>query len=456
MPSSAGPAGHVDSALDTARFGRFHLTVAALCALVAGLDGFDTQAIAYVAPSITAAWDVAPAALGAVFSAGLIGLTVGAFLLGPLADRIGRRRVILGCVAAFGILSLATALATDVPTLIACRFLTGIGLGGAMPNLIALTSEYAPRRYKATLVTVMFCGFPLGSTLGGLVSAPLIEGFGWASVFLLGGVLPLALMPVLVFALPESLRFLARRPDAEGRVGDVIRRVAPDASADAVATTLAVARAGPAAAPSPVAGLFREGRARTTAHLWTAFFMNLLVMYFLVNWLPSLLRASGLPLGVAVLSTAILNFGGVVGAIALGRLIDRRNPYPILAAAYAASALFIGVLATAGANVPLLLIAAGLAGVGVVGSQIGLNAVTADYYPPEMRATGIGWALGVGRVGSIVGPVMGGALLAAGWSTQALILAATIPAAAAAISLVTLRRPFAARGSKLVNTFPSA
>ncbi|HEY4547724.1 MAG TPA: MFS transporter [Pedomonas sp.] len=429
------------SVIDQAPFGSFQFRIAALCALIAALDGFDTQAIAYVAPSIAEAWGVDTSAFGPIFGAGLLGLTVGAFVLSPVADKIGRKAVILLCTVIFGLFALLTARATSMEELLVYRFLTGIGLGGAMPNLIALTNEYAPSRLKATLVTVMFCGFPLGSTLGGLVSAPMIGAFGWESVFILGGILPLLLLPVLYLFLPESVRFLATKSNSEQRVAPILHKIDPSLSPAAFIRSVAdEAATAPPGRRFPVFELFAGGRARVTILLWLAFFMNLLVMYFLVNWLPSLLKASGLPLGIAILSTALLNLGGVVGAIMLGRMIDKGDPYLILGAAYASSAAFIALIAFAGANVPLLLIGATLAGFGVVGAQIGLNAVTASVYPTTIRSTGVGWALGIGRVGSILGPVAGGALLGMGWSNQDLLLTAVAPALIAALALVLLRR----------------
>jgi AAHS family 4-hydroxybenzoate transporter-like MFS transporter len=429
------------SVIDDARFGGFQLSIAALCALVAALDGFDTQAIAYVAPSIAEAWHVKTAAFGSVFSIGLLGLTIGAFVLSPAADRFGRRTVILLSTAIFGLLALATSTAQTMDQLLLFRLLTGIGLGGAMPNLIALTNEYAPSRLKATLVMVMFCGFPLGSTIGGLVTAPLIAAHGWRSVFVAGGVAPLVLLLLLMWKLPESIGFLALRPGKAGKVAALLRKVDPHASADAFIAQARERAAMAGKRPAlPFVELFTDGRAARTSLLWVAFFMNLLVMYFLVNWLPSLLKANGLPLGMAILSTAVLNLGGVAGAILLGRLIDRANPFLILGSAYAASAVFIAVIAYAGANVPLLLIGAALAGFGVVGAQIGLNAIAASLYPIRARATGVGWALGVGRIGSILGPVAGGVLLAAGWSTQSLLLTAVGPAVIASAAVFALGR----------------
>lgn len=433
----AAPASNL---VDNARFGSFQFGITALCAIIALLDGFDTQAIAYVAPSIAEAWDLQTSAFGPIFSAGLLGLTIGAFVISPLSDRFGRKPMLLMSTGIFGLFALLTATAGSIDELLIYRLLTGIGLGGAMPNIIALTNEYAPTHLKATLVTIMFCGFPLGSTLGGLASAPLIANFGWEAVFVVGGAMPLLLMPVLVVALPESVRFLALRGGSERRIATILSKLDATASSADFARSIREQSANAKEKDSfPVLRLFAEGRARVTALLWLAFFMNLLVMYFLVNWMPSLLRELGLPLGIAILSTAILNLGGVIGAIALGRLIDNRDPYVVLGSAYAASALFIAVVAFAGSNLWILLTGAFLAGFGVVGAQIGVNAVAAAIYPTSMRSTGVGWALGIGRIGSIIGPLAGGILLGMGWSVQSIILTAVVPALIASGAIYALR-----------------
>lgn len=429
----------VTAAIERARFGRFQFLITALCALIAMLDGFDTQAIAYVAPVIAEQWKMSVAGFGPIFGAGLAGLTVGAFLLSPAADRFGRKSVILLSMFVFGVFSLVTAWADTMDHLLLYRFLTGVGLGGAMPNIIALTAEYAPSRLRATLVTVMFCGFPFGSTVGGVISAPLIAAHGWSSIFIVGGVAPLVVLLALVIWLPESVRYLVAHGAPAERVRKILARLDPERAATVTADTVFTLNE-PKAGGFPVAKLFQEGRARTTALLWVAFFMNLLVMYFLVNWLPSLLRGTGLPIQIAILSTAVLNLGGVVGAIALGRMIDRLNPHLVLGGAYAASAAFIAVVALGASNPWILMPATFLAGFGVVGAQIGMNALAAGIYPTAIRSTGVGWALGVGRIGSIIGPVTGGLLLGAGWSAQSVVLAAVVPALLASVAVFALRR----------------
>ena len=427
----------VTEIIEQARFGRLQLLILVLCAWIAMLDGFDTQAIAYVAPVIAEQWGIAMAGFGPIFGAGLAGLTVGAFILSPAADRFGRKKVILLSVLLFGIFAAVTARATTLNELLVYRFLTGLGLGGAMPNIVALTSEYAPKRMRALLIAIMFCGFPLGSTIGGVISAPLIGAFGWQAVFVVGGVLPLLTLIVLFACLPESIRYLVTREVADGRIAELLARLDP-AISPAAASRYVVP--GSRASGFPVTKLLAEGRASMTVLLWVAFFMNLLVMYFLVNWMPSLLKASGLPLTVAILSTAVLNAGGVVGAIVLGRFVDRLDPYLVLGGAYLASALFIAGIAFGSGHVWTLMVSTFLAGFGVVGAQIGMNALAAGLYPTEIRSTGVGWALGVGRIGSIIGPVAGGVLLGFGWTAQSVVLTAAVPALLAGLAVLALRR----------------
>lgn len=426
-----------NAVIDRAKFGPLQFGVTALCFIIAMLDGFDTQSIAFVAPKIAEDWGLKPSEFGPIFAIGLLGLTVGAFTLSPAADRFGRKTVILISTAIFGLFALLTAFSTSMHELLIYRFITGIGLGAAMPNIIALTSEYGPARLRATLVTVMFCGFPLGSTIGGLVSTWLIAEFDWHSVFVVGGVLPLLLLPVLWFMLPESVRFLVAKGAPESKIAPIVAKIDANASVSEFIAGLKDEQSS-AARGFSVFQLFREGRTPTTLLLWVAFFMNLLVMYFLVNWLPTLLKGAGLPLSLAILSTATLNLGGVVGAVALGRMIDKISPYLVLGTAYAASAAFIALLAFGGTNLTVLLVGAALSGFGVVGAQIGCNALTAAVYPTAIRATGVGWALGVGRIGAIVGPLVGGMLLAREWSPQSLILLAVIPAVIASIAVFTL------------------
>lgn len=422
--------------LDSQSFTPLQVLVVALCATVAMLDGFDTQSIAYVAPAIAAEWGLKPAAFGPIFGAGLFGLMLGALIFGPAADRFGRKRLLILSVFIFGLGSLLTPLAHTLDGLFILRVFTGFGLGGAMPNLIALTSEHSPSRSRATVVTIMFCGVPLGATLGGLLSAWMIPAYGWASVFYLGGILPLGLAVALAIWMPESVRFMIAAGKSQAEIRATVTRIAPQELSKDDTLVLDEERS----AGVSVVRLFNDGRMMTTLLVWLAFFMNLLVMYFLINWLPTLVRNAGLSPSMAIFSTVLLNLGGAIGGVVLGRLIDRVGPFTVLSVAYAAAAIAILAIAAAGANSAILLFFVFIAGAGVIGAQIGMNALTAELYPTTIRSSGVGWALGIGRIGSIIGPVIGGVLIARSMEADSILYLSAIPAVMAAVAVAALGR----------------
>src|SRR5262245_32302102 len=277
----------VTAVIDRVPLSRLQIITIVLCGIVAVLDGFDTQAIAFVAPVIAGEWGLETSAFGPVFGAGLLGLTLGALICGPAGDRLGRKSMILSATLVFGLFALATPFASSLGTLMTFRFLTGVGLGGAMPNIIALTSEYSPQNKRATLVTVMFCGFPLGAVLGGLISARLIPAWGWPSVFYLGGIVPLLVLPVLWLALPESIRLLVARGGNAETLSRLMRRIDPAGRFEP--TSRFVLREDQSTTSS-IGELFRGGRGFGTGLLWIVFFANLLMLYFLINWLPAVLQ----------------------------------------------------------------------------------------------------------------------------------------------------------------------
>jgi AAHS family 4-hydroxybenzoate transporter-like MFS transporter len=441
--SQAGGVIDVADFIDRQPVGGFQLRLLLTCAAVLFLDGFDTQAIGYVAPALAREWGLTKGALGPVFSAGLFGLMIGALLLGPLADRIGRKRIIILSTLAFGICALATAFVHDVNALLAIRFLTGLGLGGAMPNAIAMTSEFNPRRRRATMVMIMFCGFSVGAALGGLLAAALIPHFGWRAVFVVGGVAPLLLVPVLALRLPESVRFLALTGRADEEVARLLRSINPMA-VFAPATRFVVQE--PALPGIPVVHLFRDGRTPVTLLLWVVFFMSLLDLYFLSNWLPTVLNDLGASVSTSAAIGSMLQVGGVVGTFALGSIIDRFS-FRALALVYFIAVFAVGAIGQLGHSIVLVTMAIFAAGFCIVGGQIAANALAAGFYPTPVRASGVGWALGIGRVGSIVGPLVGGVLLTMKWSTGAVFLAAAGAALCAALSAFVLSRLAGLRAS---------
>jgi MFS transporter, AAHS family, 4-hydroxybenzoate transporter len=383
----------------------------ALCSACLFVEGYDGQFMGYVVPGIAADWHIAPGALGPAVGAALAGLMLGAFLIAPLADMAGRKRVIFWSVLSFGVLTVASAAATTLPQLVILRFLTGLGLGGAMPNAIALTAEFSPPAKRATAVAVNFASFSIGAAVGGFATAKLMPVYGWGSVFLFCGGLALALSPILFVAMPETYL-----PEKAGSL--------------------------------PVGELFRAGRGLVTLLLWFVFFMNLMELYFLTSWLPTTLNAQDISIQWAVIATSLLQLGGVVGGLGLGPLADRYGPQIVLGAAFASAALCVAVIGTAGSSLLVTLIASTLVGIGTVGAQNCNNGVAAKYYPAAVRATGVGWALAVGRVGSIVGGVAGGALLKAHIDIRTLFLIAAVPPICAAFAYIGIGRQPSLKGSR--------
>ncbi|MGC2176697.1 MAG: MFS transporter [Bradyrhizobium sp.] len=430
------PTVEVAAFIDAQPVGAFQIKVLLICATVLVLDGFDTTAIGYVAPALAKEWHIGKSALGPVFSAGLFGLMIGALLFGPLADRVGRKKIIIFSTLAFGIGTLITALVNDVNALLAIRFLTGLGLGGAMPNTVALTAEFGPHRRRATMVMVMFVGFSVGAALGGFLAAALIPQFGWRSVFVVGGVAPLVLAPILALKLPESVRFLTLTGRADARVAQLLAFINAK-TVFAPETRFVVDE--PALKGIPVQHLFRSGRTLATLLLWVVFFMSLLDIYFLSNWLPTVLNDLGASISAAAVIGSMLQVGGIVGTFALGSIIDRFS-IRALALVYFIGVFAVGAIGQFGQSAVLVTMAIFVAGFCIVGGQIAANALAAGYYPTSVRATGVGWALGVGRIGSIVGPLVGGILLSLKWSAGEVFVAAAAAALCAALAAFSLGR----------------
>jgi MFS transporter, AAHS family, 4-hydroxybenzoate transporter len=416
--------------INSRKLSRYQLTVLVLCFLVVAVDGFDTAAVGYVAPALVAQWKVTRPQLAPLFGAGLFGLMAGAFIFGPIADKVGRKSVLVFATTAFGVASILSATATSIESLMIWRFVTGIGLGGAMPSAITLTSEYCPERNRSLLVMVMFCGFTLGGALGGLSAAVLIADFGWQGVLILGGILPLVLAAVLLFRLPESVRYLVLKGGSDARVAGILHRIDP-ATLLGGSHFVGVRRV----AGSPVGQLFKPGLVTGTLLLWVTFFMSLLVFYLLTSWLPTLLNSAGQSMTSASLIALMLPIGSTIGAIVIGLLMDRYNPHVVLCCSYALAACFIMMLGFSTASVALLVISVFGAGIGTGGSQIGINALSAAFYPTASRATGVSWSNAVGRIGSVVGSMVGGQLLSFGWGLGAVFSMAAVPALMAAIAI---------------------
>jgi len=448
----------LDSIINRARTSGFQTVIIALCTAVMIVDGFDTQAISFVAPAIAAAWHVPHSSFGLVFGIGLFGGLVGAVCSGVVADRIGRKPTLMMAVLLFGVASLATPFASSMGMLSLIRFITGLGVGGALPGAIVLAAEYAPRRSRATVTTVTFCGIPLGSVLGSVLASQLIPAYGWGSIFVVGGVLPLLLLPLIAARVPESIRFLALKHD-EAAIAKLLARMGV---AEELAAQVRI-RPDAETRRAPLRSLFTEGRALGTSLLSVALFLTLLMAFFLVNWIPTLAIRSGIDISVAILGVAALNVGGILGSLVISRFADWRAPGMVISLGYALGAVAIACVGQAGRSGTWLLITAFVAGFLAIGAQMCMASLLAIYYDTGLRASGVGWGMGCGRVGGIIGPVIGGMLLAASVSTGAIFLIAGLVCAACAVTVFTMgrlvlrpRRERAAQLDVAPNTAPSS
>ena len=429
---------NVAEVIDRRPIGAFQLRVFLLCAAVLFVDGFDVQGITYVVPTITSEWGLVRGDLWPALSSGLVGVMFGAMLLAPLADRVGRRKVIVYSCVAFGIGTLATIAVDSLTPLVVVRFLTGLGLGSALPNAIGLASEYAPHKRRALVVMFVGSGISLGAIGAGIATAQLVGPFGWRAVFVVGGILPLVLAALLARALPESIRFAALIPSRRAEAKRLLGRIEP---ALGTGEHVEIVSRDPEAGKATVLDLFADGRGVATVCLWVAFFMSLLNVYLAINWLPTSLEASGYTRTQASLMTTIYHVGGVAGTYAIGLLMARVDAHRMVLVALLLAAIGFYTFATAqdlapGATTAIL----ALAGVGVIGGQVGATALASMAYPVAMRATGLGWALGVGRVGSIVGPTIVGLMLATAADARSVYLWCLLPIALGMAAVALLKR----------------
>ena len=414
----------------------FLWALVAMCFLVVLADGMDMAIMGFITPSILEDWKISRPAFGLVISAAPFGLVIGGLIAGPLSDRFGRKHLLTAAVLLFGIFTVIAAGSSSPQEMALLRLFGGTGMGAAMPNAATLVSEYAPSRRRALLITIMFGGFTLGSAAIGFIASIMIPHFGWRSVLLVGGVTPLVLVPFLMVFLPESALFMALRGAPASRIASVLGRVTGASFASGESF---VSSEPPLRANTAVGVLFSAGYAATTVALWITCFMSLMAVYLLTGWLPTLMKDAGLTISAAANVTAMFQVGGTIGAILIGWIMDRGNPSRVIASAYLAGAVLIMGVAWAGALSGWLAILVFAAGFCVSGAQSGLNAFVPGCYPTAARTTGVAWMLGMGRFGSIAGPLVGGMLLGLGWSFGAILGLLGIPALCAAIAIASTR-----------------
>ncbi|AYN17749.1 aromatic acid/H+ symport family MFS transporter [Pseudomonas monteilii] len=432
--NNVGKSLDVQSFINQQPLSRYQWRVVLLCFLIVFLDGLDTAAMGFIAPALSQEWGIDRASLGPVMSAALIGMVFGALGSGPLADRFGRKGVLVGAVLVFGGFSLASAYATNVDQLLVLRFLTGLGLGAGMPNATTLLSEYTPERLKSLLVTSMFCGFNLGMAGGGFISAKMIPAYGWHSLLVIGGVLPLLLALVLMVWLPESARFLVVRNRGTDKVRKTLSPIAPQVVAEAGSFTVPEQKA--VAARNVFAVIFSGTYGLGTLLLWLTYFMGLVIVYLLTSWLPTLMRDSGASMEQAAFIGALFQFGGVLSAVGVGWAMDRFNPHKVIGIFYLLAGVFAYAVGQSLGNITVLATLVLIAGMCVNGAQSAMPSLAARFYPTQGRATGVSWMLGIGRFGAILGAWSGAMLLGLGWNFEQVLTALLVPAALATVGVI--------------------
>jgi AAHS family 4-hydroxybenzoate transporter-like MFS transporter len=426
----------VNEVIERQKLGPFQIGLAGVLLFAMFVDGFEAQAPGFAAPEIIRDFGVPRAAMGLVFGAGNLGLMLGAVLLGILGDRVGRKRtIVVGC-AVLALFSFLTIYATDIATLRSLRIGSGIGVGGVLPSVIALGTEYSPKKYQATVIWFLLIGYQAGASSGALVSTFLIPEHGWQAMFLLGAILPVAAAAVVLAWLPESARFLSLDDAARTRVLRLLKRIEPKLVADGNTRLIAQEQR---KSGFRFAHLFADGRGTFTILLWAVYVANLMALQFLLTWLPTVLEGPSVPRSLAATATVLVPAGGIVGGLILGRLLDRGSIRPI-AIAFGLGVPMVAAIGSSADSTLLLMLATFGAGCAVIGGQTNLHSIAGRFYPTFIRSNGIGWANGAGRVGSILGPVLGGMLIGLDLPNSQLFLFAAIPPACAAIGCFALAR----------------
>jgi AAHS family 4-hydroxybenzoate transporter-like MFS transporter len=406
----------VDSVLDGVRFRGLPLRVLVCSAVVLALDGFDIQVIGFVAPALGSEFGVTRAALGPVLAASLVGMAIGGLGVGPVGDRVGRRAAVLLSTAIFAAGTLLGSVASSIETLAMWRLLTGIGLGGAMPNVTALMAEFAPPRWRSLTICAAIAGVPVGGMLGAALAAEIIPAFGWRAIFVVGGVLPLLWLTVMYFVLPESPRYLAARGNKPRELAALLNRI-DELRSFSAADNFVLRDSAAAAGAVGVRALFSRELMRNTIASWVIFGTNIFAVYAIFNWAPVVLTSLGLDLPTAVRGLLLFNLAGVVGSLALSLLIPAHGSRWLLALCAIGASASAGWLAWLAhgaaqtpADLPVFALMCGLAfaGLTTIAIQVGMFPVMAHVYPVPSRASGVGWAIGLGRLGGILSSFAGG------------------------------------------------
>jgi len=426
---------NVKAWIDARPVSSFQWRVLILCLIIIMFDGYDAAVMGFIAPALIEHWGISRSAMGPILGAAMFGVALGALIAGPLSDRYGRKRVILLSVLIFSAFSLACAYAASPGQMALLRFIAGLGLGAVMPNCVTLLSEYMPERRKGVMITLMFSGFNIGSGLGGFIAAGLLSHYQWPAVLIFGGALPLIMLPLIGWLLPESALNLVVRKAPRAQIAALLNRMGGNFSADHafILNSPGVKR------KSTIAELFRHGFARGTVILWLTYFMGLFVIYLLNGWLPTIMRSGGISLEQAAIIAGLFQLGGPVGGIIVGALMDRLRAKWVIGVVYFIGCVCLVTQGLFGLNGAALGVIIFITGMCINGAQNGLQVYSPAYYPTEIRATGVSWMHGIGRIGAILSSSMGGLLMGAFPGQSAIFFVLALPALFAAVSIVLHR-----------------
>jgi MFS transporter, AAHS family, 4-hydroxybenzoate transporter len=436
MESNPSHTIEISQLIDQRKLSSLQITVIILSALVVWLDGYHIQSMALIVPSLSAQWSVKSSDFSLVLASALLGIAIGGAFLAPLGDRFGRRILLISSMAFLGLASIGTSFANNTIQLLVWRFLTGLALGASLTNATALTSEYLPNKRRAALVTLMFSGVSIGAFTSGFVAPVIIEKFGWKGMFTIGGAIPMLLCVVLAAAIPESIKLLLSIRPSDPRIANILARLAPETDPRTVYAKK------PEIHKQSVTELLNETYRKGTLLLWMVFIFNMFVLYLLVNWLPTLLTTQGWTASQAPKGAVMIQAGGMVGGLILSWCVDKGKTVKAMLAAYIITAAALGLFTILPSSGPSWWVLLLMVGCGISGSQFVLNALSAIYYPPLIRATGIGWAAGIGRIGAVLSPVIGGWIIKMHVAPFAVLGMLVVPVALCAVGVMMFRSIF--------------
>jgi benzoate transport len=440
MSDSALTASQDVELIPTGSFSAKQLGLLSLCFVVTMIDGFDILIIAFAAPAIIADLALEPSGMGIVFSAGVLGMTVGAMFMSSLADIYGRKAVISGCLILSGIATLCVFYSYTVTQLVILRFVTGLGLGTLLAVLPALTGEFSPAKYRTLVLAILIACTNVGSVLGGLISSIVISSLGWKSIFFFAGLLTLVTGCIFYIVAPESMAYLSKRHSGRNaleRINSSLNRIGYPA------VESLPENASPSSEFASVRSLLISSRIRRTLLAWVTFFLGFSTIYFINSWLPKILVDAGLSHEQGIRGVVVVTFGAIVGSVLIGWLARWISINRLIAAAFLSGAILLvllsGMIAAGEAlNTSMVWLTLGLVGMTVVGAFSNLYSVALSLYPAEIRSTGLGWCVGLGRGGAVVSPAIAGWLASAGISMQEIIIYFAVPMVIATITIMTI------------------